>query len=69
MPKTKEKLLQEFAEMEALEAEARDFYAETASAKTLTHPIVRRVFQVISAEEQAHVEIVQRIRKLIQGTL
>lgn len=69
MQKTKEQLLQEFAEMEGLEAEARDLYARTAADPQVTNEEVKRIFRTISAEEQAHVEIVQQIRKLLQNTL
>jgi rubrerythrin len=68
-PKKKRELLEEFAEMRALEASAQVFYANVGADQAVDIGEVRAIFKGISEDEQRHVELVDRIIKIIKNNL
>lgn len=68
-PKTKELLLNEFAEMRALEASARDFYAKVSDDQNVENAEVRGTFKGISSDEERHVKLVEKIIHITKNNL
>lgn len=66
---TKQKVLSEFATMRLIEQDARDFYIRILENPAITDDKIRNCFAKIAADEEHHVELVDRIMNIVRNCL
>ena len=65
----KQNLLNEFGTMKMLEQDAHDFYLKALQDESVKDKEVRNCFRIIAEDEQHHIEVVDRIRNIVNNCL
>lgn len=66
MKKTKEKLMEEFFEMRAMEEAAKKFYGEIIADPEVQDENVKHIFTGIQKDEERHMKLVDEILQIIK---
>lgn len=65
----KQKILNEFGTMKMLEQDACEFYLKALQDESVKDEEVRNCFRIIAEDEQHHIELVDRIRNIVNNCL
>jgi rubrerythrin len=65
----KQKLVNEFGTMKLLEQDAYEFYLKASQDESVKDEEVRNCFRIIAEDEQHHIEVIDRIRNILNNCL